>query len=231
MRILSDNYSLTSTFSSTGTNTSYPLANLKSPFLEEIWKGLDADETITINFGTSKPVDCVYLGYTNATSITVKLYNSSDVLLYTIAVSAVSLGAVFSTVQSVRYATVRLQSGETVYCGNIGIGDSYVMPNPIMGVVEKPIDNSIIIRNAKGQTLKNKIPVLRGYDLSFGAMLIDSYNEVKALITDMDTPVWVDIYEQAHAKIPPVYALVTIDKDPSQSWGRYACSIKIEEAR
>jgi len=231
MRILDNNLTLSSTLSATGTNTSYPLANLKSPFLEELWKGIDTDETITINFGSNKTIDCVYLGYTNATAITVKLYDSNDSLLSTITVSPVFFGEVFSTIVGVRYATIRLQSSEIVYCGNIGIGNSYTITNPAMGVSPKIIDNSVIVTNSKGQTLKNKIPVLREYETTHENMDVNVFNEVIAIVSDNIQPIWVDIYEQAHAKIPPMYASISMNNDTSQSWQRYTCKLTFTEAK
>lgn len=230
MRILDTNLTLTSTLTATGSNTSYPLDNLKSPFLEELWKGLDLDETITINFGANKTVDCIYIGYTNATAITLKLYDVSASLLATINVDPIFCGEVFTSIVGVRYATIRLESTEIVYCGNIGIGDSYKITNPTMGVVTKLVDNSIVVRNAKGQTLKNKIPILRSYETTHQAMDVDTYNEVVAIISDNTMPVWVDIYEQAHEKIPPMYSTISSD-DYSQSWGRYSMKLNILEAR
>jgi hypothetical protein len=230
MRILFDNYLIDSTLTATNTNPSYPLANLKHEFIEKIYKGTGTNETVGINFGDDKTVNCCYVGYTNGTAFTLKLYNSADALLSTKVLETTYNCLTFPAVIGVRYASLQIVAPETVYVGNVGIGFSYEMPAPNMGVVEKLVDNSIVVTNARGQTLINKITPLRNVPTSFTTTSQDVYNQVKMFINDNDRPVWVDVFENNHPRIPPIYGRVSFTEQ-KQAYGVYRFNLDTLEAR
>lgn len=230
MIILDDNYVLSSTLSATGENENYPVTNIKHPFLEKIYKGNDSDETITINFGEDKTVDCCYVGLTNATTLTLRLYSSIGSLMSTKTLEPTYNCLKFTEINMVRFVTIQAQGASTIFIGSIGVGKSYKMPNPNMGVCENIIDNSITVTNAKGQTLTNKITPLRSIPLSFTTTSVDVYNQVKAIAVDNDRPIWCDVFELAHTRIPPMYARIKFS-EPKQDYGRYTFNFDLTEAR
>lgn len=218
MKILFDNYALTSTITATTEDANYPLTNLKHDFLKKIYKATDTTATITLDFGSAKTVDCVYLGYTNATAITITLYSATDVVLHTQSITPAYIGAVFTAVASCRKLAVAITAATNVYVGNIGVGNSYTMPGHSPKAVKEQIDQSNKTVSSGGQYRRNKIPWRKQIETEHFVYGIDDWNTMYALFADVETPVWVDVFEGTPGAILPFYADVTLgsisrDKD------------------
>ena len=230
MRVLPNNLVIDSTLSATNANVSYPIANIKHYFLKKIFKATDASTTITATFDTVQNIDCCYIGYTNATVATLKLYSASSVLLATKTINVSTNGGIFSTVQGVKYVTLDLASASNVYLGTFAVGDSYTMPDPDNNIIKGLLDNSTSYSSTDGQYALNKTQWLKKLELSFTIVGIDLYNEIYALFSQVDRPIWVDIYEELNNAINPYYAQVEFEED-SQSWHKYTFKLTCTEAR
>ena len=230
MRILFDNILLSSTLSSINPNVSYPIDNIKDDFLKVIYKATATTDTVTIDFASIKSIDCFYIGFTNASGITLRLYSALDVLLATKTINPATSGGVFSQVNDAAYATVSLSATDNLYIGSIGIGNTYTMPNPLNSVIKKKVDNSKNYISPDGQYSVNRIPWLRSVETKHYVIGIDLYNEIYALFSGIEHPVWVDVYEELNSAINPMYSIVSFDPD-SQSWYKYLFNIKSTEPR
>ena len=125
------------TFSSITGNaaTGYPLTNLAKLDTNEIWKGTSSTETITIDFGSAKPVSGIFLNNTNFTSAIITASNSSDFsggVQLNLTLKKDNLGIIkgFGTIASTNYRYLKvvcsgLVSGATVcQMGNLMVGKS-----------------------------------------------------------------------------------------------------------
>jgi hypothetical protein len=219
MKILFDNYSLTSTLTALHADANYPVSNLKHDFLKKIFKSTEASDTITIAFGSAKTVDCCYIGFTNATTITLTLYNSSDTVLYTQAISATYLGDTFTPVAGVSYATVAFSGSADIYVGNIGIGSAVTMPGHSPKLVKVQVDESSKSVSTYGQYRKNKVPWRKQTQSEHFVYSYSDWNTYYGLFEDVSTPVWVDVFEETPGAINPFYAdveLGNISRDKDQ---------------
>lgn len=84
MNILWDNKILDATISSDNESVSYPASALKSVFLHEKYQAIGNSDTISIVFDGTVSVNCIFFGYTNMSSMTVHLWDSSNTELESI---------------------------------------------------------------------------------------------------------------------------------------------------
>ncbi len=81
MRILFDNILEDGTITSLNAEEAYPVSNLISPFLRQIYQATGSSDVITIAFDSDQIVDSIFWGFTNARRLRINLYDSSDNLL------------------------------------------------------------------------------------------------------------------------------------------------------
>ena len=230
MRVLADNKALGSTISALHTDLNYPESNLKHEWLKKIWRSTANSDTLTFLFSSDQEIDCIYVGFTNATAITARMYSVTDTLLSTKVILASTNGTAFTTVSGVRYIEIALAASSPVVMGNVGTGKTYTMPDPMNGVVKGFADNTKVMVSDDGQVLMNKKNWLRSVPLKFTVIDLDQYNTIYALLADIDRPIWVDVYEETKNFINPIYGVVTMGK-PSQSWKKWVFNIDVLEAR
>ena len=92
MRILFYNLLETGTLASLNAEEAYPVSNLISPFLRQIYQASAANDTITLEFDSDQIVDSIFWGFTNARRMRVNLYDNSDVLLESIYLAGEKVG-------------------------------------------------------------------------------------------------------------------------------------------
>jgi hypothetical protein len=234
MKILFSNLLLTvSTLSALHTNADYLVANLAHPFLKKIFKSAAASDSVTLTWATSQVINCIYLGFTNATTLVAYLYDVSDTLLSTIALTASDPGKSFAAVAGVRKAVITITVGSgVVYLGTIGIGAGYTMPDPIADWKDASLDNSARIRSPDGQSMMNKIPPLRLFASNFKVREYETYLAIKDLVDAVSHPVFADPFELAHDKYLPLYC--DIDGgfgNPMKGDRQFTFSLNFLEAR
>lgn len=81
MRILFDNVLDVATLTSLNAEDAYPVRNLVSPFLRQIYQASLATDTITIALTEDVDIDAIFWGFTNMKQMTVSMYDASDALL------------------------------------------------------------------------------------------------------------------------------------------------------
>ena len=81
MRILFDNVLDVATLTSLNAEDAYPVRNLISPFLRQIYQASGATDTITIALTEDVDIDAIFWGFTNIRQMNVSMYDASDALL------------------------------------------------------------------------------------------------------------------------------------------------------
>ena len=227
MRILFDNYILTASLSATNQDTSYPVSNIVHRFLTKYFKSTGTTSTITAVLPVAKSIDSIYVSFTNATAITYSLYNAADSVIGSGPLD--SYGAAnFASVANVKKITVSLSSPSTLYVGTIQAGETYI-DYPISDILKKPIDTTYRTESAYGQTLANKTPMRKAYDVKL-SMGIDDYDTIFLKLAENEMPVMFDLYPLTRQYATPIYSVVTIG-DVSRSEHNYNVTLNIREAR
>lgn len=230
MRILFNNLTNRAALSADTENLHYPVSNLKHPFLKKIYKATQNAATITIAFSADVTIDCCFLGFTNAASALLRCYSATDVLLATEAIKASTGGNVFARVAGVRYCTIGFSATAPVYLGNIGLGESYVMPDPLSSLIPDFVDNTEQSTSADGQVMINKVKWLKLIEPDFFADGFDEYNYIYEQFAAVDRPVWVAPFEYTTGVLDPFYAAVKFKADKKDSRIFYF-KVTIQEAR
>jgi hypothetical protein len=262
MRILNTNLLDTATLSAGGTSVNYPLANLKHVFLKKKFQQIidypdvtysgtpitytgevvfdisDETSALTLTWDTDQTIDTVMLGYTNAKQIELRLYDSASALLYSSQFTDDELGAVFAAVAGVRSAKVLMAAdGDaalmTVYLGGLGIGLSYVMPDPVNDWQHGLVDNSFGVQTLDGQVLGQYIEPLRSHVYNFMTNSFAIFNEVKAIVKAAGkyTPLWIAPFENSFATVKPLYATINGMESIAKNDNVYSFSLTFQEAR
>lgn len=83
MKILFENQVLAADITTVNSSSNYPVDNLKSPFLRKRYQSASSEDTITINFGSEKPISSLFWGYANLDKMNVTFKNNEgDILDY-----------------------------------------------------------------------------------------------------------------------------------------------------
>lgn len=221
MKVLFNNLVKDATITALSENANYPAENLASQFLKLKYKSTGIDDTITVTFDDSVTADCFFYSYTNATSMTIKLYSSGSVLLDTITVDCTySSGSEYFTSQnSVRWFTIEAAcpATEDLYIGGIGFGVSTDFPYPTANFAKQIIDNSESDTSTDGQVANQYIEPLTSYTMSFYGVERSEYHSIFSLFKSVGSGhIWIDIAESNHAVYQPLYCITKTLENPSR---------------
>ena len=231
MRILFDNLIFDATLTADSVDANYPLTNLQNESCKKIYKATATSVVITVTLKAVSTVNCFYFGYTNATAVTLALYNASDVLLKTVTLNASHGGATFATTYTVSYAKLTLAGADIIYMGIIGIGNNYKMPDPYNDVILKPIDNSKRKYSGDGQKYVNYVNILHQMHITYKMKTLDIYTAVMAKWEVLRHSAWVEPYEENTGIINPMFCEITMDDSPEQSDRLYTWKHNYREVR
>lgn len=249
MKILVTNLLDTATLTAGGTSVNYPLANLNHPFLKKKFQQTvaisggsmsDAD-ALTLAWTTDQIIDMIAVGYTNAETLTLKLYDSADTLLDTQVFTAPSLGASFAAVTGVRKAKLLMHDGSTdnpmtLYLGGLGIGQGYTMPDPVFDWRNDLTDNSFGEITVDGQVSGQYVEPLRTLRFSFVTNDRTVFLYILSLVKDFGkyVPLWLLPFTgTALATVPALYATIPngIENQGRDAQYRYTFTLTFQEAR
>lgn len=182
------------TFSTISGNaaTGYPLTNLAKIDTNEIWKGTGTSETITIDFGSAKPVSGILLNNANFTSAVITASNNSsfsDGVTLNLTLSKDDLGIIkgFGSVASANYRYLK------VVCSSLVSGASVCqLGNLIVGKAEnlrvvswgEEITDKIVPFESDGGSYRSK-PKGQSRHV-FSASIDGSKSELDALFMNWD---------------------------------------------
>lgn len=245
MKVLFTNLLDTATLTAGGTSVNYPLTNLQHPFLKKKFQQTvaisggsmsDAD-ALTLTWTADKTIDFIAVGYTNAATLTLKLYDSSDTLIDTQTFTNAELGKSFAAVAGVRKVKLLMHDGSTdnpmtLYLGGLGIGQGYVMPDPFAEWEPGMLDNSFGDTTIDGQVSGQYVEPLRSLLFLFEVEEKETFDEIYNLIAALGkfTPVWIAPFENNLAYEKALYATLEF-KAGRRSRRSFPFTITFQEAR
>ncbi len=236
MRILFDNEALNAAITSYYESVNYPASNIIHPFLVKRYQATADTDTITLTFDTEFSASCVFYGFTNATSIVVKFYNVSDVLIHTETIAdPQQRGAeFFAQVDDISYIEIEITTDMiAVYLGGFAVGVEFALPDPVADWSDAPVDNSDISDSPGGQTLVSKFDPLDAHVFHFRDVIRDTAIAIRDAGKDVGAGghIWVDAFEEDHAFMQPMYATLRALPSVVKNGRRYDLSLSIQEAR
>ena len=246
MRILFDSILSNCNVSATNTNTNFPVGNLDHPFLRKIWKSNNNTDTITIEqSGQYVPINSIYMGYTNATSITMTVFGFDRILLngYTVGFggdsvlvpavatsSPIPITDVYHSDLFFTKITLALVASSPVYVGRISLGTDILYDPPESFWDESFEDKSIVSVSDAGQVLQEFVQPLRIWNFNIPTM---DRTEARAFEDEyigcgVGCPIFVDPQTD---DLPVLYCRfsdpIVINKNKRQ----YAARMQFKEAR
>jgi hypothetical protein len=218
-------------------NANYPASNLSHVFAKLKYKGLGYSDTITATFPDNITASGFFYTYTNAVSMTLRLYSNESVLLDTLAIDCTySSGSVyFDTYTNVRWIELDIASSvsEDVYLGGIALGEAFVFPYPLADFDKGLTDNSGKTTSTDGQTSYHYVKPLLEYPLSFEGVSRDAlyHSVVEQFITVGSGHIWVDITEENHDAYQPLYCTTSLIESPDSDMHIVSFKLTLTEAR
>lgn len=236
MRVLFANEIKNATITALAPNANYPASNIASVFAKQKYKGVGYSDTITATLPDNVSASCFFYTYTNAESMTVRVYSNASVLLETLTVDCTysSGSAYFDLHTDVRWIEIDIASSvsEDVYLGSIALGTYIQFPYPLASFDDELQDNSKSTTSSDGQVSQIYIEPLRQYSLQFTDTKRDDYHEIIGEFKKVGTShIWVDITELNHAAYQPLYCTSTMADSPSRMKNLVSFKIKLLEAR
>lgn len=210
MRILFNNEVKNATITALTPNSNYSAPSLQSQFLRLKYKSLGISDTITVQFADNISANSFFYGYSNAVSMTVKVYSNASILLETVDVDCAydNGSAFFTRHDNVRYFTIEATSitTEDLYIGGIGFGLAYTMPDPLATIVAKLDNLSGSSSSGEGQVSNRYIEPIKIYESTFAETEKVVYYEVLNEFIEIGTGhLWVDFTENDHTFHKPIY--------------------------
>ena len=210
MKVIFKNEVKTATITALAPNANYPASNISNVFAKLKYKGLGYSDTITVSFPDNVKASGFFYTYSNAVSMTVRLYSNESVLLDTLTVDCTydSGSVFFDEVDNLRWAEIDIASSvsEDVYLGGIAIGEAVDFPLPLINFGKAPIDKSNKTESKDCQVSHQYIRPQMSYVLPFSHVVRDEYHElIDFFLLVGSGHIWVDITEENHAVYPPLY--------------------------
>jgi hypothetical protein len=211
MKILFENYALTSVITSLYTSANYSPYNLVHIFLRKRYQNTAGVDTLTFMMPADKSVNCFYFGYHNALeayrltedgeervtedgytrsissagmTITLKDYLGNTLYTETMLLIEQFYALHFDTVEGVRSIEVSIDwTGVGAgYLGGVGFGMDYTMPDPIANWQDGALDNSIVGESLTGQVTQTRIEPLIDRTFNFAHVTREQYAAIKDYI-------------------------------------------------
>lgn len=237
MKVLFVNELKSATITALAPNANYPASNLVHVFAKVKYKGLGYSDTITAVLPDNVSASCFFYTYTNATSMTVRVYSNASVLLETLTVDCTyPSGAIyFPRHDNVRWIEIDVAAhvSEDIYIGGIALGLAFDFPYPNADFAKGLIGSSGRSISADGQIQDHYIEPRRSYSLSFfGVPRDETYNEIDALFKEVGSgQIWMDITESNHDVFQPLYCVTNMVESPSGENYKVSFKINVTEAR
>lgn len=248
MNILLKNRAPLATITAGNENPNYPAVNVASPILKQRFQSLANSDTVTLDLGANTAIDCVFLGWTNADSVTITVRNAANSVVHTVtrAISRpsadplvpyeVQYGVVesfyFTEIQGAKLQ-VALSASAPVFVGGVGFGLMDQTPDVSASWDKGFDDNSIVSESDGGQTLQNYVRPLQQFTFDMPNMNAEE-REYWALAysnVGRGRNVWVDFFPGDHDYQAPLWCTIASVLDLKKSGHRYTMKLKFKEAR
>lgn len=237
MRVIFRNEIKNATITALSPNANYPASNLSHVFLKLKYKGLGFSDTLTAMLPDNVSASGFMYGYSNAASMTVRVYSNDSVLLETLAVdcSYDSGGVYFPQHDNVRWIEIDAAApvSQDLYIGGIALGIAKVFPEPINTFDTMLIDSTEPTASADLQTSHAYIKPGKSFVLNFRDLDRDTtYHDIVSDFEEVGRGnIWVDITEENHDVWQPLYCSTNLIEEPTRDSYKCAFTLTLTEAR
>jgi hypothetical protein len=214
MKILYKNELENASLSATNENTSYPVANLTDRFLEKIFKSSSTSSVVTITFPVNTNISAIALGLIGATNGTYTLKNSAGTSVLNGSLSmAYTTDITYFTETACRSIELTFNGASEFSMGGVSAGVpiniSYWNINPRFDYYTRDEINIV----TRGQSLGYQSAPLLRYRTTVAEISTALRTQLWAMTDYVGNfkPFYVDIYEDAHDEIRPIYCLFNGD--------------------
>jgi hypothetical protein len=231
VKILFDNKAKGAAFSALNESSAFPASNLVHPFARYKYKALTPTDTITVTLPDNVSASCFFYTYSNATSMTLRVYSHTSALLETVSIDCThdSGSAFFTRHDNARSftLTVACDAAEDLYIGSIGFGLATDFPYPLANFEKDLIDLSSKEVSDGGQVSYHYSKPLTSYSLTFNRVKRDSvfHGIITQFLGVGSGYIWADITETNHEYYQPMYCTTKLVESPSRD--RYLVSFKL----
>lgn len=235
MKILFDKLARGSTITSTQEDVNYPASNLAHPFAGVYYKSSSFDDVITVMFDDQHPVNSVFFTYSNAVSMTVRLYKWDGTLLATVTPScAYASGAAYFSTVTARWATITAASAvsDDLRIGSVEFGEAVDFPLPSATFVPVFESKSTMEESDQGQVSFQYVEPRLKYSTRFQGVLKEDYLEVLEMFRPVDRGhLWIDITDEDHSVYRPLYCVSNLIESGERSSDRVTFNLTFTEAK
>lgn len=237
MKILFENVAIDATISDTNGSPNYPADNLINSSLRKRFQTGFTSADAIFDLAEDEDISCFFAGYTNADSIDVEFFDQYLSSLYSFTITNPNEDVeslFFDTVSGVSRVTVTINGASgNVYLGGVGFGLEQDIMYPADGFSENYTDNTVFSKSPGGQLLQNYIKPLRSYDLNMRENTRAAINNIRSLyeLTGKGYRLWIDITEDNHDFIRPMYGNIVDNFSDIKNGRRYDYPLTLEEAR
>ena len=211
---------------------------LYDPYIELACFCTASASVITGNWIDAMTVDSMAIGYHNADFARLILRDLAGDELFNQELTLESGDSIyyFASVQGAYSFEVQLSGGEPIYIGFLSFGEYLELPRFTTGWKAPLVVRSIASKSLGGQVSGVFSRHLRGAEVSLPRITNDKLDEIVEYVAAVQTckPHMVDLYPEAHDKVPARYAHITEVGEPvkrDESGFYWNMSITYEEAR
>lgn len=240
MRILYDNIMKNASLVATNEDPNYPIGNIVHRFMRKYFKSTTTSSVITATCNADVTVNCIFIGYHNATSGSLVLKDDEGTTLSTITLTSISgvdpYVLYFTEEDEARTIVLTLNSTtDNLYAGNMAIGDYLTMPGMNPEATFGRVINSSINETDDGYLTGFNRAVLLNPQFSFPVVDQTELNSIISMIEDIgySVPIWMDAYEDDDT-LDPLYCRVSAFDTPkklAQNGRLYSLGMTFKEIR
>lgn len=240
MKALITDLAKTATVSALYETLTYPPSNVIDRFLDLPFVSVLDTDTLTIDLGSNKVLDAVFIAGCNASSVTVLIKNAALATVYnqSKAIGYPVVGVYPGTVTG-RYISITGTAVGSSYfkIKGVGVGQAFDFGDVKAGFGLPVVNATSSTRSATGQTMANSAPTLRQRDIEIPVRREDGGRaRVYAIQSQLESlgigsPTYWDITDENHGFEPPIYAVMPDVWDIEDTGTRYTISLPLLEAR
>jgi hypothetical protein len=235
VKILFDKIAKNSVITSEQEDASFPASNLVHQFARVYYKSTSFDDVITIMFDDQREVSSFFFTFSNAVSMTVRLYKWDATLLETIDVDcSYDAGAEYFDAVNARWATITAESNVSndLIIGAVEFGMETDYPLPTANFVPMFESKSTMDESDQGQVSFQYVEPRYKYIMKYQAVPKSDYLTLLELFRRVDRGhIWIDITEEDHSVYRPLYCVTNIIEGGERNDDLVSFNITFTEAR
>ena len=235
MKTLFDKLVKTSTITSVQEDVSYPAANLAHQFARVYYKATSFDDVITVMFDDQHSVNSFFFTYSNAASMTVRLYKWDGTLLVTkVCDCTYDSGAEYFDAVTARWATITAASSvsDDLRIGSVEFGEAVDFPLPSANFVPMLESKSTMEESDQGQVSFQYVEPRMKFGTKYQGVLKADYLGLIEMFKEVDRGhIWIDITEEDHGVYRPLYCVSNLIESGERNSERVTFSLTFTEAR